>query len=97
MSPSRRNSRWANSGIVTEIREEDALRYGSGPLAGIAYQSALERLAWQEGGMTQRAPAQRLTDFVEGRQLHHFRPGHTSPALHLTELHSGSLQTYPPG
>lgn len=67
MSPSHRNSRWANSGIVTEIREEDAVRYGSGPLAGTEYQAYLEKMAWKEGGMSQRAPAQRLTDFVEGR------------------------------
>jgi uncharacterized FAD-dependent dehydrogenase len=67
MSPSRRSSRWANSGIVTEIREEDAMAYGSGPLAGMEYQEMLEKMAWKEGGMTQRAPAQRLTDFIDGR------------------------------
>lgn len=49
MSPSHRGSRWANSGIVTEIREEDAFRYGTGPLAGTEYQATLERLAWKEG------------------------------------------------
>ena len=42
-------------------------KYGGGPLAGLEYQSFLEQLSWREGGMTQRAPAQRLTDFVEGR------------------------------
>jgi uncharacterized FAD-dependent dehydrogenase len=87
MSPSRRNSRWANSGIVTEIREEDALRYGSGPLAGIEYQSAVERLAWQEGGMTQRAPAQRLTDFVERRAASSLPAGSYFPGLTPSELH----------
>ena len=87
MSPSKRNSRWANSGIVTEIREEDAVRYGSGPLAGAEYQSFLERMAWKEGGMTQRAPAQRLADFVEGRASAtlpdaSYFPGLTSSPLH---------------
>ena len=87
MSPSRRNSRWANSGIVTEIREEDALRYGSGPLAGLKYQSALEHMAWKEGGMTQRAPAQRLTDFVEGRVSSSLPGGSYFPGLTPSPLH----------
>jgi len=87
MSPSRRNSRWANSGIVTEIREEDALRYGSGPLAGLRYQSVLESMAWKEGGMTQRAPAQRLTDFVEGRVSSSLPEGSYFPGLTPSALH----------
>jgi hypothetical protein len=87
MSPSRRNSRWANSGIVTEIREEDAVRYGSGPLAGLEYQSYLEQLAWREGGMTQRAPAQRLTDFVEGRASATLPEGSYFPGLTASPLH----------
>ncbi len=87
MSPSNRNSRWANSGIVTEIREEDAMRYGSGPLAGTAYQAALEKLAWKEGGMTQQAPAQRLTDFVEGKASSTLPEGSYFPGLTASPLH----------
>jgi hypothetical protein len=87
MSPSRRNSRWANSGIVTEIREEDALRFGSTPLAGLEYQSVLEQAAWKEGGMTQRAPAQRLTDFVEGRASATLPEGSYFPGLTASPLH----------
>lgn len=87
MSPSRRNSPWANSGIVTEIRDGDAVAYGEGPLAGLHYQAILEKQAWKEGGMTQRAPAQRLTDFIEGRHSAtlpdgSYFPGLTSSALH---------------
>lgn len=99
MSPSHRGSRWANSGIVTEIREEDAFRYGTGPLAGTEYQATLERLAWKEGGMSQRAPAQRLTDFVAGKasatlpEASYF-PGLTPSPLHewLPEDISGRLR-----
>ena len=87
MSPSRRNSRWANSGIVTEIREEDALKYGGGPLAGLEYQLFLEQLSWREGGMTQRAPAQRLTDFVEGRASSTLPEGSYFPGLTASPLH----------
>ena len=87
MSPSHRNARWANSGIVTEIREEDAVPYGNGPLAGMVYQEALEKMAWQEGGMCQRAPAQRLTDFVEGKTPANLPEGSYFPGLTPSALH----------
>jgi uncharacterized FAD-dependent dehydrogenase len=67
MSPSERNSPYANSGIVVEIRPEDLAKYSShGVMAGIEFQKELEREAWKNGGHTQRAPAQRLADFVAG-------------------------------
>jgi uncharacterized protein len=68
MSPSHRNSPYANSGIVVEIRPEDFIKYSpSGVFAGLEFQTELERQAWIAGGRTQAAPAQRLGDFVAGR------------------------------
>ncbi|MGA1977757.1 MAG: FAD-dependent protein [Bacteroidales bacterium] len=68
MSPSDRNSPFANSGIVVEIKPEDFMQIcHSGVLGGIEFQKELERNAWINGGMTQRAPAQRLADFVSGK------------------------------
>lgn len=68
MSPSRRNSRFANSGIVVAVEAEDVQAYAKwGPLAGLMYQQAVEQQAWQAGGSTQAAPAQRLVDFVSRR------------------------------
>jgi uncharacterized FAD-dependent dehydrogenase len=68
MSPSGRNSPYANSGIVAEIRPEDLSEYSAaGVLAGIKFQEDIERRAWEHGGSTQCAPAQRLTDFVAGK------------------------------
>ncbi len=65
MSPSSRNSEYANSGIVVEIRDEDTQEYQEyGPLAGMMYQENLEKMAFQNGGQGQVAPAQRLHDFV---------------------------------
>jgi uncharacterized FAD-dependent dehydrogenase len=67
MSPSGRNSPYANSGIVVEIKPEDLSKYSSsGEMAGLEFQKEIERLAWKNGGHTQRAPAQRLADFVSG-------------------------------
>ncbi len=69
MSPSNRGSRFANSGIVTEVRLEDIapLRAKCGELAGLVFQRELERLARRHGGDRQVAPAQGVADFVAGK------------------------------
>jgi len=68
MSPSSRNSKFANSGIVVEIRFEDTAEFKSfGPLSGMKYQEKLEQMAFQNGGGGQIAPAQRLLDFVNNK------------------------------
>ena len=68
MSPSNRGSRWANSGMVVEIRPEDFPDYAShGELALMKFQEDLERQCWTEGNQRQTAPAQRMADFVNGR------------------------------
>lgn len=88
MSPSGRNSPYANSGIVVEIKPEDLAKYSSsGVMAGVEFQKELEREAWKNGGHTQMAPAQRLADFVSGEtsaslpKVSYF-PGVTSSPLH---------------
>ncbi len=88
MSPSERDSPYANSGIVVEIRPEDLVRYSQfKETAGIEFQKELEKYAWENGGQTQHAPAQRLSDFVEGvtsstlPKASYF-PGLTSSPLH---------------
>ena len=88
MSPSGRNSPYANSGIVVEIKPEDLLKFSkSGELAGLEFQKELEREAWKNGGHTQKAPAQRITDYVGGKtsgslpKVSYF-PGVTSSPLH---------------
>lgn len=88
MSPSGRNSPYANSGIVVEIKPEDLTKYSSfGVMAGVEFQKELEREAWKNGGHSQRAPSQRLADFVNGDssdslpKVSYF-PGVTSSPLH---------------
>jgi uncharacterized protein len=67
-SSSRRARATANSGIVVELREEDFNPFAKhGPLAAMEFQKMVEKKAWEEGGRTQTAPAQRLIDFTEGR------------------------------
>ncbi|HIE45791.1 MAG TPA: FAD-binding protein [Flavobacteriaceae bacterium] len=90
MSPSKRNNKFANSGIVVEINAEQDLRkyeqYGA--LKGLEFQKDLEKLAWQAGGRTQTAPAQRLTDFVEGNLSNDLNDTSYQPGLKSAPLHS---------
>ncbi len=66
-SSSRRARSTANSGIVVELAPQDFKPFEKyGPLAAMEFQRSIEQKAWEEGGKTQRAPAQRLRDFIKG-------------------------------
>ena len=68
MSLSRRDSPFANSGIVVALEPEDVAALGyAGVGGGHAFQAALETWAFRAGGGAQAAPAQRLTDFLARR------------------------------
>lgn len=74
MSPSGRNGKWSNSGMVVETHPEDVPAIlgndsptPDDPLIMLALQEHLERLTWLQGGRTQVAPAQRMADFVNRR------------------------------
>src|SRR3984957_4840433 len=64
MSQYSRNERNANAGIVVAITPAD---YPGHPLAGIAFQRHWEECAFEAGGRTYAAPAQRVGDFLAGR------------------------------
>ncbi len=91
MSASKRNSPFANSGIVVEIRPEDIPDEFEefGAIAGLKYQQYIENLAYKNnGGKGQTAPAQRLVDFVKGRVSADlpecsYMPGLISSPLHF--------------
>ncbi len=90
MSPSKRNNKFANSGIVVEINvEKDIPKYEHfGVLKGLEYQKNLERLAFTAGGRTQAAPAQRLVDFVDGKFSSNLNETSYQPGLKSAPLHS---------
>lgn len=68
MSPSRRDSKYANSGMVVAVELEDIPEYAHyEELAAMEFQAAVEKRAWKLGGETQVAPAQRMVDFVDGK------------------------------
>ena len=69
MSLARRDSPFANSGMVVTVEPEDTAPFEPehGVLAGIALQKTLEQAAKQHGGGGQIAPGQRVTDFLVGK------------------------------
>ena len=48
----------------------------------------MERLAFTSGGRSQTAPAQRMTDFVEGKLSSQLNPTSYQPGLNSAPLHS---------
>ncbi len=88
MSSSHRNTPWANSAIVTSIGQAELIRLNcKGLFGGMRFQEILEKKAWQAGGEKLYAPAQRLTDFLQGKYSSQlpttsYRPGVTSSAIH---------------
>lgn len=68
MSMSRRDSPFANSGVVTAVEHADTKPWQHhGVFAHMAFQTEVERRMFEAGDGSQRAPALRLTDFVAGR------------------------------
>ena len=68
-SPSKRNNPFANSGIVTEVKESDVSDFShEGALKGLKFQEQIEQKCWEAAGKTQAVPAQRLLDFMQDRK-----------------------------
>jgi len=65
MSNSTHSSPYANAAVVTTLRPQD---FGPGPFAGVELQRELEARFFQAGGADYTAPAQRVADFVAGRE-----------------------------
>lgn len=66
-SPSKRNNPYSNSGIVVSISPEDFKGKERDPMACLDFQKSVERKCWEAAGKTQKVPAQRLMDFLDGK------------------------------
>ncbi len=88
MSPSKRDSPFANSGMVVEIRPDDIGEYmNKGVLGGLEFQQELERLSFVNGGHGVIAPAQGLADFVQGKLSFDLAECSYVPGLVASPLH----------
>ncbi|HHG84803.1 MAG TPA: FAD-binding protein [Bacteroidetes bacterium] len=86
-SPSKRNSPFANAGIVVEVKPEDLANFEqAGALAGLGFQASVEKAAFEAGGGKQVAPAQRLTDFVAGKISADLPENSYLPGMRATDL-----------
>lgn len=89
MSPSGRNTRWANSGMVVEILPEDvpdADTPRETTLKMMRMQQRIERAFWEEAGRTQNAPAQRMDDFVASRPSADLPSTSYPPGIHPARI-----------
>jgi len=89
MSNSMRNSRFANSGIVVEIRREDIPNFHRfGEFAGLQFQKCIEELCYQKlSNKTLQAPAQRLVDFLNSKVSGSLPQSSYIPGLKSAPLH----------
>lgn len=94
-SPSKRNNPFANSGIVVQVEDADALRELSivnrewsnvKSLALLEFQQMVEQKAFAAGGGKFVAPAQRMVDFAENRISASLPECSYHPGLQSTEM-----------
>ena len=87
MSPSKRNSFYANSGIVVEIKESDLLKYEQfGPLKGLKYQMEIEQKACENTPNFQIAPAQKMVDFINNKKSTNLNSTSYQPGIISTQM-----------
>lgn len=88
MSLSRRDSPFANSGFVTEISNEELLKEGfEGKFGNLEFQRYVEQKLFKYGDGSQRAPAQRVLDFVNGKLSESLNDSSYIPGLYSAPLH----------
>jgi uncharacterized FAD-dependent dehydrogenase len=97
MSLSRRDSPFANSGLVTSVEVQDLQQHFNrdssiDPLMGVAFQKEVEQTMFNAGDGTQKAPAQRVGDFLK-KQLSATVP----ESSYIPGLHSAALHELLPG
>jgi uncharacterized FAD-dependent dehydrogenase len=87
MSPSRRNSRYANSGLVLALEPGSLAAKGfAAPLGGLELQSVIERAAFTAGGGALKAPATRVTDFLASRASSSVPASSYVPGLNASDV-----------
>ncbi len=89
MSLSKRDSPFANSGTVVAVNEEDMTAYTDkyGAFGGLEFQKEVEQTIFRHGTGDQRAPAQRLVDFVQGKVSSSLPDCSYIPGLYAAPLH----------
>ena len=94
MSAAKRNSAWSNAAMVVETRPEDIPeeyvkeaeeKYRCPAMAGLLWRKRLENLT-AINGEGQKAPAQRLVDFLDDKKSTDLPKSSYTPGLHSSNL-----------
>lgn len=87
MSASARSSIWANSGMVVELHPGDFPQYADrGVFEMLDFVEDLEKKFFLDSNNGIMAPAQRMTDFVEGRDSKNLPPSSYIPGVYEARL-----------
>lgn len=87
MSPSNRGTKWSNSGMVVEVLPEDLSEYDQyGVLKVMKFQETIEKRYYEESNGTQNAPAQRMLDFVNGKESKDLPQTSYAPGIHPARI-----------
>lgn len=88
MSPSNRGTKWANSGMVVEVRPGDFPEYSKyGVFEMMRLQEDLEKSFYLAANSTLKAPAQRLKDFTERKISSSLPESSYAPGLISSPVH----------
>lgn len=88
MSLSRRDSPFANSGVVVSVNPAEMGEFKKfGVFAGVEFQKKVEQTLFNFGDGSQKAPAQRLEDFTKGKLSKDLNDSSYIPGLYAAPLH----------
>lgn len=88
MSMSRRDSPFANSGMVTSVEPEDLAPWAKhGVFAAMELQAEVEQRLFAAGDGGQKGPALRLPDFIQGKMSRDLAGSSYIPGLYPAPIH----------
>jgi uncharacterized FAD-dependent dehydrogenase len=88
MSMSRRDSPFANSGVVTSVEMDDLAPWAKyGPFAAMEFQAEAEQRLFAAGDGSQKAPTLRLPDFINGKLSNDLPKTSYIPGLYSAPLY----------
>lgn len=86
-SPSKRNNPYSNSGIVVTVSPED-FENPEDPMVCLNFQKEVEQKCWEAAGKSQKVPAQRLKDFIDGKVSSAFPRSSYQPGIVSVDLNT---------
>lgn len=86
-SPSKRNNPYSNSGVVVSVEPTDFKDFEINPFVCLDFQKSVEKACWEAAGSSQKVPAQRMQDFIDGKKSVDFPRSSYQPGIISVNLH----------